>query len=88
MLQQASFSQVKLFSDKIRLDGIIMSKLDGSAKGGILIGLSDQFKLPIKFIGIGEGISDLKKFNLKNLSTLYFHKVNFIIFFYNQSKAK
>jgi fused signal recognition particle receptor len=62
---QNAFSQVKLFSDKIKLDGIIMSKLDGSAKGGILIGLSDQFKLPIKFIGIGEGLNDLKKFNPK-----------------------
>lgn len=51
-----------------------MTKLDGSAKGGVVVGIVDQFKLPIKFIGIGEGIDDLKVFDRKEFAASLFSK--------------
>jgi fused signal recognition particle receptor len=45
--------------------GIALTKLDGSAKGGVVLGISDQFKIPIKYIGVGEGMEQLQVFNRK-----------------------
>jgi fused signal recognition particle receptor len=44
---------------------LALTKLDGTAKGGVVIGISDQFKIPVKYIGVGEGINDLQLFNKK-----------------------
>ncbi len=56
-------SQVKEFGDAADITGIVLTKLDGTAKGGIVITIADEFNLPVKFIGVGEGIDDLKEFD-------------------------
>ena len=60
---QNAISQVEAFQDAMPLSGLIMTKLDGTAKGGILVALADRFSLPIHFIGVGEGINDLQVFD-------------------------
>jgi fused signal recognition particle receptor len=60
---QNALSQVQAFQDAVALTGLIMTKLDGTAKGGILVALADRFGLPIHFIGVGEGIGDLQVFD-------------------------
>ena len=59
---QNAISQVKLFHDAVGLTGITLTKLDGTAKGGIIFSLADQFGIPIRYIGVGEGVDDLKTF--------------------------
>ena len=54
------------------MTSLAVTKLDGSAKGGVVIGIVDQFRIPIKFIGIGEGIDDLKVFDRKEFVTSLF----------------
>ena len=56
-------SQVKEFDEATDLTGIVLTKLDGTAKGGIVITIADEFDMPVKFIGVGEGIDDLKEFD-------------------------
>ena len=58
-----AISQVEQFGDVTALTGVVITKLDGTAKGGIAITIADQFDLPIKFIGVGEGIDDLREFD-------------------------
>jgi fused signal recognition particle receptor len=60
---QNAISQVEAFSAAVPLSGLIMTKLDGTAKGGILVALAHRFKLPIHFIGVGESIGDLQNFD-------------------------
>ena len=62
---QNAFQQAKEFSRATDVTALAITKLDGSAKGGVVIGVVDQFKVPVKFIGIGEGIDDLKVFDKK-----------------------
>ena len=62
---QNAFQQAKEFSRATDVTSLAVTKLDGSAKGGVVIGIVDQFRIPIKFIGIGEGIDDLKVFDRK-----------------------
>ncbi|QXO17502.1 signal recognition particle-docking protein FtsY [Vibrio ostreae] len=59
---QNAISQAKLFSDVAPLTGITLTKLDGTAKGGVIFALADQFQIPIRYIGVGEGIDDLRPF--------------------------
>ncbi len=59
---QNAISQAKMFHDALGLTGIILTKLDGTAKGGVIIGISHELKIPILFVGIGESIDDLKPF--------------------------
>lgn len=56
-------SQVKEFGDVADITGIVLTKLDGTAKGGIVVTIADEFNMPVKFIGVGEGIEDLKEFD-------------------------
>ncbi|MDR1982978.1 MAG: signal recognition particle-docking protein FtsY [Holosporaceae bacterium] len=65
---QAAHSQVETFLNKIGIDGIIVTKLDGTAKGGALISLTRKYKIPILAIGIGENLDDLKPFNAEEYS--------------------
>ncbi len=58
-----AISQAREFSEVADLTGIVLTKLDGTAKGGIVITLADEFDLPVKFIGLGEGMEDLKEFD-------------------------
>ncbi len=60
---QNAISQAKLFSDVAPVTGINLTKLDGTAKGGVIFALADQFKIPIRYIGVGEGIDDLRPFD-------------------------
>ena len=60
---QNAFAQAKEFTKATEVNAIALTKLDGTAKGGVGIGISDQFRIPIKYIGIGEGIEDLQIFN-------------------------
>ncbi len=62
-LGQNSISQAKLFHETLELDGFVMTKLDGTAKGGVLFNLSGELKLPIYFIGVGEKAEDLQEFD-------------------------
>ena len=62
-LGQNSISQAKLFHETLELDGFVMTKLDGTAKGGVLFNLSGELKLPIYFIGVGEKSEDLQEFD-------------------------
>jgi len=62
---QNAFQQAREFSRATDVTSLAVTKLDGSAKGGVVIGIVDQFRIPIKFIGIGEGIDDLKVFDRK-----------------------
>lgn len=62
---QNAFHQAKEFSRATDVTSLAVTKLDGTAKGGVVIGIVDQFKIPIKFVGIGEGIDDLKVFDKK-----------------------
>ncbi|MBC8493982.1 MAG: signal recognition particle-docking protein FtsY [Candidatus Thioglobus sp.] len=62
---QNAVNQAKEFNKAVKLSGLSITKLDGTAKGGVLFAISDELKLPIRFIGVGEGIDDLKPFNGK-----------------------
>jgi fused signal recognition particle receptor len=60
---QNAFEQAKQFTKATEVTSLAVTKLDGTAKGGVVIGISDQFKIPVKYIGVGEGIDDLQVFN-------------------------
>lgn len=60
---QNAILQVKAFGETTPLTGIVLTKLDGTAKGGVVLGIVDENKLPIKFIGVGEQIDDMELFN-------------------------
>lgn len=60
---QNAISQAKLFGEVVPLTGINLTKLDGTAKGGVIFNIADQFHVPIRYIGVGEGIDDLREFN-------------------------
>lgn len=60
---QNAFEQAKQFTASTEVNALAITKLDGTAKGGVVIGISDQFQVPVKYIGVGEGMSDLQVFN-------------------------
>lgn len=60
---QNAFEQAKQFTKATEVSSLAVTKLDGTAKGGVVIGISDQFQIPVKYIGVGEGIDDLQVFN-------------------------
>lgn len=62
---QNAFEQAKQFTAATEVNALAVTKLDGTAKGGVVIGISDQFKIPVKYIGLGEGIDDLQIFRKK-----------------------
>jgi fused signal recognition particle receptor len=71
---QNAFEQAKQFSNVTEITSLVVTKLDGTAKGGVVLGISDQFRIPIKFIGIGEGLEDLQLFNKKEFVNSFFNK--------------
>ena len=71
---QNAFMQAKEFSKATDITALAVTKLDGTAKGGVVVGIVDQFKVPIKFIGIGEGIDDLKVFDRREFVNSLFSK--------------
>jgi fused signal recognition particle receptor len=62
---QNAFEQAKQFTLATEVTAMAVTKLDGTAKGGVVIGISDQFKIPVKYIGLGEGMEDLQLFRKK-----------------------
>ena len=62
---QNAFEQAKQFTLATEVSALAITKLDGTAKGGVVIGISDQFKIPVKYIGLGEGMEDLQVFRKK-----------------------
>lgn len=63
---QNAHSQVKIFSEMVQVSGLVLTKLDGTAKGGVIVALTDEFKLPVHYIGVGEQISDLQPFKAED----------------------
>ena len=60
---QNAFEQARQFTAATEVNSLTVTKLDGSAKGGVVLGISDQFTIPVRFIGLGEGIEDLRVFD-------------------------
>ncbi len=71
---QNAFIQAKEFTKATDVSSLAVTKLDGTAKGGVVIGISDQFKIPVKYIGVGEGIEDLQIFNKREFVDSLFKK--------------
>ncbi|WP_428843386.1 signal recognition particle-docking protein FtsY [Vespertiliibacter pulmonis] len=72
---QNAISQAKLFNEAVGLTGITLTKLDGTAKGGVIFAIADQFNIPIRFIGVGEKIEDLRSFNADEfIEALFTHE--------------
>ena len=70
---QNAFEQAKKFIESTNVNALAITKLDGTAKGGVVIGVCDHFQIPIKYIGIGEGIDDMKIFDSKNFINSFFN---------------
>ena len=73
-LKTISFEQAKQFSDVTKVTSMMVTKLDGTAKGGVVIGISDQLNIPIKYIGTGESIDDIQLFNKTDFVESFFQK--------------
>lgn len=71
---QNAFEQAKQFASVTEINSIAITKLDGTAKGGVVIGISDQLKVPVKYIGVGEGLEDLQLFNKEEFVDSLFNK--------------
>ncbi|EGR0670221.1 signal recognition particle-docking protein FtsY [Vibrio vulnificus] len=71
---QNAISQAKLFSDVAPITGITLTKLDGTAKGGVIFAIADQFNIPIRYIGVGEGIEDLRPFETQEFIDALFSR--------------
>lgn len=63
---QNALSQVEVFNQMVGIDGIVLTKLDGTAKGGIVFAIAKEYKIPVKFVGVGEGIEDIEPFNAQD----------------------
>ncbi len=73
---QNAFEQARQFTSATDITSMAITKLDGSAKGGVVIGISDQFKIPVRYIGLGEGMEDLQPFNRREfVDSLFSNKV-------------
>ncbi len=70
---QNAFEQAKQFTKATEVTSLAVTKLDGTAKGGVVIGISDQFQIPVKYIGVGEGIEDLQVFNKHEFVDSFFN---------------
>lgn len=69
---QNAISQAKLFGEAAQIDGIVLTKLDGTAKGGVVIGICREQSIPVRFIGVGEGIDDMQPFNAADFAKALF----------------
>lgn len=70
---QNAFEQAKQFTQATEVTSLAITKLDGTAKGGVVLGISDAFKIPVKFIGVGEGLDDLQLFNVESFLHSFFN---------------
>jgi fused signal recognition particle receptor len=65
---QNAHSQVEIFKDAVEVSGLIVTKLDGSARGGVVVALAEKFELPVHAIGVGEGMNDMQPFDARAFS--------------------
>jgi fused signal recognition particle receptor len=72
---QNAISQAQMFHQEIGVTGLVMTKLDGTAKGGVIVGVCDELKVPVRYIGIGESIADLRAFDSSDFVNALFDKV-------------
>ncbi|MEQ9299392.1 MAG: signal recognition particle-docking protein FtsY [Cyclobacteriaceae bacterium] len=72
---QNAFVQAQEFTKATQVTSLAITKLDGTAKGGVVIGISDQFKIPVKYIGVGEKVNDLQVFNKKEFVDSFFKRI-------------
>lgn len=70
---QNALRQAELFSKSAEITGIVLTKLDGTAKGGMIIGIKEELNIPVKWIGVGEGVEDLRPFNAKEFADALFY---------------
>jgi fused signal recognition particle receptor len=73
---QNAVMQARAFKQEVDVTGIILTKLDGTAKGGVIVGIVDELGIPVKFIGFGESMEDLKPFNAKDFVDALFDGKN------------
>ena len=73
---QNAFEQARQFTQATQVTSLAITKLDGTAKGGVVIGISDRFDIPVRYIGIGEGVDDLRIFDRKEFVDALFGKEN------------
>jgi fused signal recognition particle receptor len=71
---QNALKQAEVFQEAVSLDGVVLTKLDGSAKGGVILTIAREYKLPVKMVGVGEGIDDLKDFIARDFVDALFEK--------------
>jgi fused signal recognition particle receptor len=71
---QNAISQARLFSEVTLVNGLVLTKLDGTAKGGVIIGLADEFGIPVRYVGVGEAIEDLREFNARDFVDALFEQ--------------
>jgi len=71
---QNALNQARVFNEAVQLTGISLTKLDGTAKGGVIFAIADQFKVPLRYIGVGEGIDDLRVFNSQDFIRALFNR--------------
>ncbi len=71
---QNAVSQAKLFGQAVPVDGIVVTKLDGTAKGGVVISIKEELGVPVRWIGVGEGVDDLRPFTAKEFASALFDK--------------
>ena len=71
---QNAMQQAKIFKEAANITGIILTKLDGTAKGGIVVAIKNELKIPVRYIGVGEGIEDLQKFDARSFANALFGK--------------
>jgi fused signal recognition particle receptor len=60
---QNAIAQAQIFTEAMAVSGIVLTKLDGTAKGGVILGITDQLKIPVRYIGVGEKVEDLRPFD-------------------------
>jgi fused signal recognition particle receptor len=69
---QNAISQAKIFGDAVPLTGVVLAKLDSTAKGGVVVGIADRLKIPVRYVGLGEGLEDLREFDGAEFVTALF----------------
>ena len=69
---QNAFEQARQFTQATQVTSLAITKLDGTAKGGVVIGISDRFRIPVRYIGIGEGVDDLRRFDRREFVSALF----------------
>jgi fused signal recognition particle receptor len=60
---QNALSQATIFGDAVPITGVVLAKLDSTAKGGVIVGIAEQLKIPVRYVGLGEGLEDLREFD-------------------------